>query len=75
VGGLTFEDGADFFEGEKAAELCGLAVSGEAAEPAGVDGGVDGVLDGSGPFGVVSRRWSAVSSFFLFFFFFYILKS
>lgn len=66
MGGLTFEDGADFFEGEEAAELCGLAVSGEAAEPAGVDGGVDGVLDGPGPFGVVSRRWSAVSWFFCF---------
>lgn len=55
-GESTFEDCADFFEGEETAELAGLGFVTQAAEPAAVNSGADGGLHSARPLLVVPVR-------------------
>lgn len=49
----TLENGTDLLEGEETAQLGGVVVGGQTAQPGAVQGRVDGALDGARPLGVV----------------------
>ena len=53
----TFKDRANVIKGEKAAELSGPGVGGQATEPGAVEGRGDGALDGTSPFRVVPSKF------------------